>query len=211
MTREEAEQEAARRNREDPRARRLEFYAFDESAGVSHDAWEVTMRLRRGGPVEVAAPPPRPRPGPGRTAPPRPAPPPVEPDPPPAAPEPEPGEAFYDHAASADTSAALPETQAHAPFAEPWPEPEAAYAEAEYGEGGTADWEAGEVGDGRRPGRVVRAVGTLVILVAILWLGTITALAVILSADSSTAILIYIGSAVAGVLAVGLGFAIRRA
>jgi len=45
----EAQQEAARLNREDPRARRLEFYAFDESAGMSGDAWEITMRLRRQG------------------------------------------------------------------------------------------------------------------------------------------------------------------
>jgi len=47
MQREEAELEAARRNASDERRSRLEFYAFDPSAGLAGDAWEVTMRLRR--------------------------------------------------------------------------------------------------------------------------------------------------------------------
>jgi hypothetical protein len=47
MRQPEAEEEAARRNREDPRRDRFVFYALDESAGIAADAWEVAMRLRR--------------------------------------------------------------------------------------------------------------------------------------------------------------------
>jgi hypothetical protein len=49
MRREEAEREAAARNREDPAAARVEFYALDESAGLSEEAWAVSTRLRPGG------------------------------------------------------------------------------------------------------------------------------------------------------------------
>src|SRR4051794_20175856 len=49
MRREEAEREAATRNRDDPSAARVEFYAFDESAGLSDEAWAVSTRLRPGG------------------------------------------------------------------------------------------------------------------------------------------------------------------
>jgi hypothetical protein len=82
MRRDEAEREAAVRNRDDPAARRLEFYAFDESAGLSDEAWTVGTRLRPGGstaPATYAATrahaapvleedweaPPAPVPGPG--------------------------------------------------------------------------------------------------------------------------------------------------
>lgn len=43
----EAEEAAARSNREDPRRDRFVFYALDESAGLASDAWDVAMRLRR--------------------------------------------------------------------------------------------------------------------------------------------------------------------
>jgi hypothetical protein len=49
MRRDEAELEASRRNRDDPEAARFEFYAFDQSAGMSDDAWDVATRLRPGG------------------------------------------------------------------------------------------------------------------------------------------------------------------
>ena len=49
MRREQAEREAALRNREDPGAARVEYYAFDESAGLSDEAWTVATRLRPGG------------------------------------------------------------------------------------------------------------------------------------------------------------------
>jgi len=47
MIQPEAEEAAARRNREDSRRDRFVFYALDESAGIAPDAWEVAMRLRR--------------------------------------------------------------------------------------------------------------------------------------------------------------------
>ncbi len=47
MSQEEAEEAAARRNREDPHRDRFVFYALDESAGIAPDAWEIAMRLRR--------------------------------------------------------------------------------------------------------------------------------------------------------------------
>lgn len=47
MLQHEAEEAAARRNREDPRRDSFVFYALDESAGIAPDAWEVAMRLRR--------------------------------------------------------------------------------------------------------------------------------------------------------------------
>ena len=50
MTFEEAEREATRRNLEDPDRARYEFYAFDESAGMADDAWQVSARLREGPP-----------------------------------------------------------------------------------------------------------------------------------------------------------------
>jgi hypothetical protein len=50
MLRDEAEREAERRNHEDPDRARYEYYAFDESAGMAHDAWDVATRLREGPP-----------------------------------------------------------------------------------------------------------------------------------------------------------------
>jgi hypothetical protein len=48
VLREEAEREAERRNHEHPDRGRYEFYALDESAGLSEDAWDVGARLREG-------------------------------------------------------------------------------------------------------------------------------------------------------------------
>ena len=65
MQREEAEAEAERRNRDDPKAARFEFYALDESAGLADDAWDVGIRLRPGGstaPATYAAARRRPEP-----------------------------------------------------------------------------------------------------------------------------------------------------
>jgi hypothetical protein len=47
MRQQEAEEEAERRNATDERRERLVFYAFDESAGLAEDAWDVATRLRR--------------------------------------------------------------------------------------------------------------------------------------------------------------------
>src|SRR6185436_9768053 len=48
MLREEAEREAERRNQEDADRARYEYYAFDVSAGMADDAWDVSARLRQG-------------------------------------------------------------------------------------------------------------------------------------------------------------------
>src|SRR6476619_444966 len=55
MLRDQAELEAERRNHEDPDRARFEFYAFDESAGMAEDAWDVARRLRYGPPPATAA------------------------------------------------------------------------------------------------------------------------------------------------------------
>jgi hypothetical protein len=47
MRQQEAEEQAARRNLEDERRHRFVFYALDQSAGISPEAWDVGMRLRR--------------------------------------------------------------------------------------------------------------------------------------------------------------------
>lgn len=47
MRRLQAEQEADHKNLQDERRDRLVFYALDESAGLSEDAWQVATRLRR--------------------------------------------------------------------------------------------------------------------------------------------------------------------
>jgi hypothetical protein len=60
MLRDEAEREADRRNREDERRKRLEFYAFDETAGVDDDGWTVAVRLRRTPPPDEATADPGP-------------------------------------------------------------------------------------------------------------------------------------------------------
>lgn len=60
MRREEAEREAAWRNAHDERRTALEFHAFDESAGMAEDAWEVTMRLRQQPAPRAPAPAPEP-------------------------------------------------------------------------------------------------------------------------------------------------------
>src|SRR5437764_10165421 len=54
MQRADAQREADRRNRDDPEAGRYEFYAYDESAGLADDAWEVGARLRH----DPSPPPP---------------------------------------------------------------------------------------------------------------------------------------------------------
>jgi hypothetical protein len=68
MQRADAEGEAERRNRDDPDARRYEFYAYDESAGLAPDAWEVGARLRRDSSIPSPRPPPPPPPSEGVAA-----------------------------------------------------------------------------------------------------------------------------------------------
>lgn len=93
MLRDEAEREADRRNSEDERRKRLEFYAFDETAGVDDDGWTVAVRLRRTPPPDEAAADPGPATAAAAAAavsesrPPEPAPAAAEPEPVAPAPE----------------------------------------------------------------------------------------------------------------------------
>jgi hypothetical protein len=61
-----------------------------------------------------------------------------------------------------------------------------------------------------RPGFFVRTVGAVVIVSGLLWMAMVVALAVFLKPDDATTFAVYIGAAVLGLLAIGLGVAIRR-
>jgi hypothetical protein len=74
VLRQEAEREAERRNQEDPDRGRYEFYALDESAGMSEDAWDVGARLREGPPPTTEWPGIGPQTAAGGAPPPAPAP-----------------------------------------------------------------------------------------------------------------------------------------
>jgi hypothetical protein len=194
MKRDEADQEAQWLNANDDRAPRLEFYALDQSAGMSDDAWEVASRLRTGPAPSIAerespwSPPPR------RAAFPPPATPqPAPRDEPDPAPAPEP---------------AVEQALADEPHPEPYaeePYPDEPYAEephpAEHGH---------DPIDAHRPGLLVRLVAGAVMLVAVVWVIAIIGLAVILDSWGPTSLLIYFGAAVLGLGALSLGVAIRR-
>lgn len=53
-------------------------------------------------------------------------------------------------------------------------------------------------------------IGSGVILIAVVWVGLITALAVLVHAESLTGLAVYAVAVVVGLLAIALGFAIRR-
>jgi uncharacterized membrane protein len=174
MLREEAQGEADRRNREDPDRARFEFYPFDESAGMSAEAWDVAARLRQGPrtdrPATAAA-------ATGRHAP----------------PAYEEATALYEEAPDGHEETAV---YSEAPPArhrdrEPEPEPEPDY-------------------DENRPGFFVRAVGAVVMLVGVLWIVLVVVLAFLLKPENTTSYAVYAGAAVLGLLAIGLGVAIRR-
>jgi hypothetical protein len=184
MLHEEAQAEADRRNLEDPDRERFEFYPFDESAGMSADAWDVAARLRQGPTTErpaTAAALAQPRA---------------------AAPEAElPAETVLHEA---------PETFSETP-AEPAGvayEPEPVYADPAEELEPYQPLEPDALDD--RPGFFVRLVGLFVILVGLAWLGIVVALALILSPDDATSFAIYLGAASLGVLAMALGVVIRR-
>jgi hypothetical protein len=199
MRREEAEQEAAWRNVNDERSARLEFYAFDASAGLADDAWEVTMRLRRDGGGEVAAPRERPR---RREPAVEPAPAlPVEDvaglDPPPRAPE---------RRRPPGRPRRAAEPRARRPRAgrqQRIPRPSLPRRRRRGEE---------DIPPPRAPWltRLARFVGGGVILVAILWVGLTTALAILIQATSPSGLAIYALAVVVGLLTIGLGVAIRR-
>jgi hypothetical protein len=214
MRREEAEQEAAWRNAHDERRSRLEFYAFDASAGLAESAWEVTMRLRRG-PVPPAAETvpavaavPAPTAAPARlqaeTA--------VDLPPPATAP----WEDDQDLSAPELEPATVPapprrsgprRPRRDAPPARLGPSRRTRRRERR---------EAERAERGPRPSRTFlermsRFVGAMVILVAVIWLGLITALAVLVGATSPTGVAVYVGALLAGLVAVGFGVLVRRA
>lgn len=194
MLREEAEREADRRNREDPDRERYEFYAFDESAGLAPDAWDVAARLRQGPradrPATAAAAGRR-----GR-----------------AHLEPTGEERGYDEPAREElgySEATYEEEVGHAeatypepPYAEPGHYAEPARAAAGAG--------AQAVEPDERPGRFVRALGAAVVVAGMLWMAMVVALAVLLRPDDSTSVAVHAGAAVLGLGAIALGVAIRR-
>jgi hypothetical protein len=182
MRRAEAEREADRRNREDPGSARFEFYAYDESAGLADEAWEVGARLRRDpstAPATYAAaagiaraPEPYSEPPPQAW--------PMEAPPPPA---PSPPRAPRGGRAAADSVGRWVQRRREgraAPEAEP------------------------------RPGLFVRSVAGVVIVIGMLWMGVVVALAVLLKPDDLTGVGLYLGAAVLGLMAIALGAAIRR-
>lgn len=182
MLREEAESEAERRNQEDPGRARYEFYAFDESAGMAPDAWDVATRLREGPPPTAEWP------GLGPQTPAGGAPPPEPPS------EPAPEEPLFLQGPT------LAETDPFAgpdPFLEPLPyEHPPPYEEPE--------------GDPDRAGLFVRLVGAVVMLVGLLWMAMIVVLAVVLKPNSPAGLGALLGAALLGLLAILLGVVIRR-
>jgi hypothetical protein len=189
MLREEAEREAERRNHEEPDRARYEFYAFDESAGMAEDAWDVAARLREG---------PSPRaewPGLGPQTPAGGAPPPVPPKPTEPVEEPlvleGPTIAETDPFAGPDPFVEPLPYEAPLPYEEPPP-----------------PGEPGE--DGGRAGVFVRVLGAVVIVVGMLWMAMIVVLAVVLKPNEVTTFVALLFASALGLLAILLGAVIRR-
>ena len=190
MLREQAEHEAQRLNRQDPRRGRLEFYAFDESAGLAEDAWDIATRLSEGPPPETPA---------ARAA--AGVPVDAEPESAPSAPA-DPETARVDPAAEPPVYLQGPTVAQTDPFSTPDPfgEP-SAFAE---------EWAVEADEPKPRPHMAVRLLGAVVIVVGMLWMAMVVALAVILKPNDLTGFAVYIGAAVLGLLAILLGVAIRR-
>ena len=182
MLRDEAEREAERRNHEEPDRARYEFYAFDESAGIAQDAWDVAARLRE------EPPPTSEWPGLGPQTPAGGAPPPT----PQAPPEPVEEPLVLEGPTIAQTDPfAGPD-----PFVEPLP-----YEEPAGGEPGE---------DGGRAGLFVRILGAVVIVVGMLWMAMIVVLAVVLKPNEVTTFVALLFASALGLLAILLGAVIRR-
>ena len=186
MLRDEAEREAERRNHDDPDRARYEFYAFDESAGLALDAWDVATRLREQPPQTAEWPGVGPQtPAGGAPAPePRVSPEPVEE---PLVPE-GPTIAETDPFAGPD------------PFVEPLPH-EATLPYQEPGE---------PAEDGGRSGLFVQILGAVVIVVGMLWMAMIVVLAVVLKPNEPTTFVALLFASALGLLAILLGAVIRR-
>jgi len=189
MRREEAELEAARRNRAEPDADRFEYYAFDESAGLSADAWAVGARLRAG----VVAAPATYAGGARRT---------VEVEE--ARPE-APGEWMAD-----GPPLAPPAPRRHPPRPRrrpPWRT--IASQPSLIGRWRARRRAAGEE-ESDQPGVFVRGVGAAVIVMGMVWMVMVIVLAVLLQPNGVSGVVLYLGAAVLGLLAILLGVAIRR-
>jgi hypothetical protein len=206
MLRQEAEREAAQRNLEDPDRERFEFYAFDQSAGLAEDAWEVATRLRRA-PVPEPPPPPAEPPPPetaAATARVQPALDYVEP-PPAAEAQPYPVAEPVDEPPPAQPAPAEPAPQRARRPRPPLPRlPRRARPAA--GPGLEDELTTGP----ERAGRFVRTVGAVVMVAGMLWMAMVVALAALLSPDDAQELALYIGFGVLGLLAILLGVAIRR-
>jgi hypothetical protein len=185
MRREEAEREAAWRNEHDEQSGRLEFYAFDPSAGLADDVWEVSMRLRSGQGWDADAPARLDTAIAGLYEPAEPAGPYPPSEPVEAVPLPVPPQR------SERGRTRLPGRRRRAD------------------EIGT---EVDELAVEPRSllGRAVRVVGGAVIGVALLWVGTTTALVLLVGATSPTGLALYGVAVLVGLVAIGLGVVIRR-
>ena len=189
MLRDEAEREAERRNHEEPDRARYEFYAFDESAGMAEDAWDVAARLREGPPPTAEWP------GLGPQTPAGGAPPPARRRPPEPVEEP----LVLEGSTPAETGpVAGPD-----PFVEPLPY-EAPLPHEEPPPHGEPEE------DGRRPGLFVRILGAVVIVVGMLWMALIVVLAVVLKPNETTTFIALLFASALGLLAILLGAVIRR-
>jgi hypothetical protein len=208
MLREQAEREAERRNREDPERARFEFYAFDQSAGLAEDAWDVNVRLRTAArtpapePAYVAEPAARAEDPPAvaweEEAPPAPRRAPRRALKLPSLPRPRRRER-----PDAEDEVGIPTRVRERP--------------ARRGRGARRSGSAGlreqpDPGgeDAGRAGLLVRGVGAAVMLMGMLWMAMVVALAVILKPDDLTSFAVYLGGAVLGLLAILLGVVIRR-
>lgn len=192
MRRDEAEHEAARRNRTDPEADRFEYYVFDESAGLGDDAWTVGARLRAGAvtaPATYAGGARRP---------------------------PEVEEAYDEPPAEwLEDDAGPPAVRARARRRAPRgrrPLPQWRTVASQPSLIGR--WRArrrpAEPSDDGRPGVLVRTVGAAVIVMGMLWMVMIVVLAVLLQPNGVGGVVLYLAAAVLGLLAILLGVAIRR-
>jgi hypothetical protein len=189
MLRDEAEREAERRNHEDSDRARYEFYAFDESAGMAEDAWDVAARLREGPPPTTEWP------GLGPQTPAGGAPPPA----PQAPPEPVEEPLVLEGPTLAETDPfAGPD-----PFVEPLP-----YEEPPPDEELLHPGEPDE--DGGRARLFVRILGAVVIVVGMLWMALIVVLAAVLKPNEVTTFVALLFASALGLLAILLGAVIRR-
>jgi hypothetical protein len=187
MRREEAELEAARRNRSEPDVDRFEYYVFDESAGLADDAWTVGARLRAGAVTAPATFAGGARPEVE-----------LEPEPPaewfdeelPAPPPPRRRAARRGPRRPLRTIASQPSLIGR------WRERRRARRAEPSEEDG--------------PGLFVRAVGAAVVVVGMLWMVMVVVLAVVLQPNGVSGVVLYLGAAVLGLFAILLGVAIRR-